>query len=75
MKTIILPALLLLPLLAHATSNGEREDLYEENGMAYAKGLYLDNTGTAEDEARSRKGEALNQSIRQRGIGKLEAHP
>jgi tetratricopeptide (TPR) repeat protein len=55
-------------------SNGEREDLYEENGMAYAKGLYTENSGSAEDEVRSRKGEALNQSIRQRGIDKLEAH-
>jgi tetratricopeptide (TPR) repeat protein len=56
------------------TDKGEREGLYEENGMGYAKNLYLENTGTPEDESRSRKGEALNQSIRQRGIDKLEAH-
>lgn len=61
------------PVVAAPTSKGEREDLYEENGMRYAKDLYLENTGTPEDEARSRKGEALNQSIRQRGIDKLEA--
>lgn len=55
-------------------SKSEREDVYEENGMQYAKGLYLENNGTPEDETRSRKGEALNQKIRQRGIDKLEAH-
>ncbi|MGZ3720690.1 MAG: tetratricopeptide repeat protein, partial [Bdellovibrionota bacterium] len=59
---------------AAPSSKGDREDLYEENGMQYAKGLYLENNGTPEDETRSRKGEALNQSIRQRGIDKLEAH-
>jgi hypothetical protein len=55
-------------------SKSDREDIYEKNGMEYAKGLYLTNDGTPEDETRSRKGDALNQSIRQRGIDKLESH-
>lgn len=71
---------LLLPLLAQAAdpapslSNSEREGIYEETGMDYAKGLYLENNGSPEDETRSRKNETLNHSIRQRGINKLEAH-
>ena len=77
-------SLLFLPLLSQAAgapgvkpeelSRDKRESLYEENGMAYAKGLYLENNGTPDDDLRSRKGEALNQSIRQRGINKLEAY-
>lgn len=72
--------LLLFSLLAQAgettpaMSKGEREGIYEENGMEYAKGLYLENNGSPEDEARSRKSESLNQAIRQRGIIKLESH-
>lgn len=72
--------ILLFSLLAQAAepapalSKGERESIYEENGMGYAKGLYTENTGTPEDELRSRKSESLNQAIRQRGINKLEAH-
>ncbi len=73
--------LLLIPLLAQAVdqtapalSKGEREKIYEENGMGYAKSLYLENNGSSEDEIRSRKNDSLNQSIRQRGINKLEAH-
>lgn len=74
--------LLLLPLIAQASekpgapvlSKGERESLYDASGMEYAKGLYLDNSGSPEDEMRSRKSERLNYAIRQRGINKLEGH-
>jgi|GEM_PF-5138420 len=81
MKPSLAHLLFLLPALAQAAgaettpvSRGERESLYEEKGMEYAKGLYLENNGSPEDEIRSRKSENLNQSIRQRGINKLEAH-
>ena len=72
--------LLLFSLLAQAgepaptLSKGEREGIYEDNGMEYAKGLYLENNGSPEDDLRSRKSESLNQAIRQRGINKLESH-
>ncbi len=72
--------ILLFSLLAQAAepppalSSSERESIYDENGMDYAKGLYLENNGSQEDEIRSRKTEGLNQAIRQRGINKLEAH-
>lgn len=56
-----------------ALSQGERESLYEDHGMNYAKGLYLEMSGTPEDEARSKKGEVLNYKIRERGINKLQA--
>jgi tetratricopeptide (TPR) repeat protein len=55
-------------------SVSEREDLYQESGMDYAKGLYLKLDGTPEDEVRGRKSEALNSKVRQRGIEKLEKY-
>lgn len=55
-------------------SSGDRNDLYEEYGMDYAKKLYMDMSGSPEDELRSRKTEALNYQIRERGIKKLEEH-
>lgn len=73
--------LMTLPLLAAAetakqepVSASEREGLYEEHGMGYAKSLYLGLDGNAEDEVRSKKSEALNFKIRDRSIHKLEAH-
>jgi tetratricopeptide (TPR) repeat protein len=57
-----------------AVSSSERESLYKEQGLDYAKGLYLNMDGSQEDENRSKKSEALNQQIRQRGIKKLEAY-
>lgn len=53
-------------------SASERNDLYEESGMDYAKSLYLKLDGTPEDEARGHKSEALNSRVRERGILKLE---
>jgi cellulose synthase operon protein C len=58
---------------AATLSNSERESLYEDHGMEYAKSLYLENNGSAKDEVRSTKSDALNQKIRARGIAKLEA--
>jgi tetratricopeptide (TPR) repeat protein len=60
------------PKPAELLSASEREDLYEEHGMNYAKGLYLSLDGNAEDEVRSKKNEILNHKIRERGIRKLE---
>ena len=60
--------------LGAALSVSEREELYQEQGMTYAKKLYLDMSGSAEDETRSKKTEALNYKIRDKGIRKLEAH-
>jgi tetratricopeptide (TPR) repeat protein len=54
-------------------SASEREDLYEDYGMQYAKDLFLGMDGTPEDEVRSKKSEALNYQIRERGIRKLES--
>lgn len=55
-------------------SASERSDLYEKQGMEYAKGLYLKLDGSPEDEVRSRKSEALNSKVRERGILKLEKY-
>jgi cellulose synthase operon protein C len=74
----------LIPLLAAAEaeknpanppviSASEREDLYEDYGMQYAKELFLGMDGAPEDEVRSKKSEALNYQIRERGIRKLES--
>ena len=60
------------PVALKPISNGERESLYEEQGMRYAKGLYLDMSGSNEDELRSKKSELLNYKIREKGIRKLE---
>lgn len=60
--------------LGAALSGSERETLYEEQGMNYARKLYLDMSGSNEDENRSKKTEALNYKIRDKGIRKLEAH-
>lgn len=57
-----------------ALGTSEREGLYDEHGMSYAKSLYLGLDGSQEDESRSQKSEALNFRIRERGIKKLEAH-
>ncbi|MGE3260380.1 MAG: tetratricopeptide repeat protein [Bacteriovoracia bacterium] len=77
---------LLFPLSAMATeaplqppkpaqfTASERNDLYGENGMDYAKDLYLKLDGTPEDDLRNRKSEALNSRVRERGIEKLEKH-
>ncbi len=74
---------LLSPLLCFAEeatlkpeelSSSEREGLYEEQGLDYAKGLYLKMDGSPEDEHRSKKSEALNFKIRETGIKKLEAY-
>lgn len=64
------------PKAANPTDMGtsERESLYEEQGMTYAKGLYLGLDGSPEDENRSKKSEALNYKIRERSIKKLETH-
>ncbi|MGZ3693987.1 MAG: tetratricopeptide repeat protein [Bdellovibrionota bacterium] len=55
-------------------SVSERNDLYQESGMDYAKGLYLKLDGSPEDEVRGRKSEALNSRVRERGILKLEKY-
>lgn len=55
-------------------SSSEREDIYEEHGMEYAKGLHQKLDGSPEDETRSKKSEKLNYRIRERGIAKLEQH-
>lgn len=55
-------------------SPSERESIYEERGLNYAKDLYLKLDGSPEDEKRSLKSEALNHKIRERGIQKLEEH-
>ena len=55
-------------------STSEREGLYVEQGMGYARKLYLDMSGSNEDEVRSKKTEALNFKIREKGIRKLETH-
>ena len=69
---------LLLPLTAMAEaptlSSSERNSIYEENGMTYAKSLHQKLDGSPEDELSSQKTEALNYKIRERGIKKLEAH-
>jgi tetratricopeptide (TPR) repeat protein len=77
-------AILLLPLFSQAEqaspiapeslSRSEREDLYEDHGMEYAKGLYQEQDGSAEDELRSKKSEILNYKIRERGVLKLEQY-
>ena len=49
---LMLLQILLVPLLSQAAdpspslSRPQREALYEETGMQYAKGLYLENNGT-----------------------------
>jgi tetratricopeptide (TPR) repeat protein len=76
----------ILPLLASADeakppipanppslSSSDREDLYEDYGMNYAKDLFLGMDGSPEDEVRSKKAEILNYQIRDRGIRKLES--
>lgn len=55
-------------------SPGEKESLYEEQGMEYAKQLYLKLDGSPEDEVRSKKSEALNYRVRERSLAKLESH-
>lgn len=73
----------LIPLLAIAQnepspknpqplSASDREDLYDDYGMNYAKDLFLGMDGSPEDEIRSKKSEILNFQIRDRGIRKLE---
>jgi tetratricopeptide (TPR) repeat protein len=68
------PAAAAEPAKAAEIGGAERDDLYEEHGMNYAKGLYLGLDGSPEDENRSKKSEALNHRIRERSIRKLESH-
>jgi cellulose synthase operon protein C len=67
---------LVLPAYGSETpiSDSERSDLYRKHSMEYADQLLLKFDGSPEDEIRSRKAEALNQSIRARTIAKLERH-
>ncbi|RZA04367.1 MAG: tetratricopeptide repeat protein, partial [Proteobacteria bacterium] len=61
-------------VLSPVLTGAAREELYQEQGMNYASKLYLDNSGSPDDETRSKKTEALNYKIRDKGVRKLEAH-
>jgi cellulose synthase operon protein C len=83
MRTPFIITLLTLPAVALASADvpggaelsaSDRKRLYREHGMDYARELYLNLDGSKEDEIRSRKTEALNHRIRERGIARLENH-